>query len=203
MNAKSSKIPVAVLGATGTVGQRFIQLLVDHPHFEVSAVASSEQSAGQLYGEVTKWRLEGEIPAAVAGMMVQPIQPNLDARLAFSALPSGAAKTIEVDFAKAGYVVCSNSSAYRFAEDVPIMIPEINPDQVDLIADQRKGRGWDGLIVTSPNCTSTGITMPLKPLDERFGLRLFLPSPCRPSPAPVTPVSQQRHPGQRVPAYPR
>jgi aspartate-semialdehyde dehydrogenase len=171
MNAKSKKIPVAVLGATGTVGQRFIQLLADHPYFEVSAIASSDQSAGQVYEEVTNWRLEGIIPPEVGRMMVQPVEPNLDARLVFSALPAGAAVSIEADFAKAGYIVCSNSSAYRFAEDVPILIPEINPDQVDLIPAQRAAHGWSGLIVTSPNCTSTGIAMPLKPLDEAFSIQ--------------------------------
>lgn len=164
------KIPVAVLGATGTVGQRFIQLLDGHPFFELSAIAASERSQGQLYGDACKWRLEGMAPSAVRKMTVQPLQPDLPAKLAFSALPADVAGDIEAEFAKAGYAVCSNSSAYRYTEDVPIIIPEINPEQLQLIPTQKKNHKWAGFIVTSPNCTSTGIAMPLKPLDDAFGV---------------------------------
>jgi aspartate-semialdehyde dehydrogenase len=165
------KIPVGVLGATGAVGQRFIQLLANHPWFEVAALAASERSAGKRYADVCKWVIPGDPPPAVGEMIVQSLEPNLPARLVFSALPSDVARETESQFAQAGYAVCSNASTYRAVDDVPLLIPEINADHVALIARQRATRNWPGLIVTSPNCTITGVALPLKPLDVAFGVR--------------------------------
>jgi aspartate-semialdehyde dehydrogenase len=167
----ADRIPVAVLGATGAVGQRFIQLLADHPWFEVVGVAASERSASRPYAEAANWVIPGDPPPWIGDMVVQPLEPDLPARIAFSALPSSVAREIEPAFARMGYAVCSNASAYRQESGVPLLIPEINADHVAMIPGQRAERDWDGFIVTSPNCTTTGIVMPLKPLDEAFGLR--------------------------------
>ncbi|HOT91284.1 MAG TPA: aspartate-semialdehyde dehydrogenase [Anaerolineae bacterium] len=166
-----NKIPVGVLGATGAVGQRFVQLLADHPWFEIAALAASERSAGKRYAEVCKWVIPGDPPPAVLDMLVQPLEPTLPARLVFSALPADVAREVEPQFAQAGYAVCTNASAYRPVEDVPLLIPEVNADHVALIEGQRRGRGWSGFIVASPNCTITGVALPLKPLDVAFGVR--------------------------------
>ena len=166
-----ARIPVAVLGATGAVGQRFIQLLAEHPWFEIAALAASERSAGRPFAEVANWVIPGDPPSWVGGMVVRPLEPQLPARIVFSALPSSVAREVEPEFARAGYVVCSNAAAYREAPGVPLLIPEINADHVALIEQQRSERGWPGLIVTSPNCTTTGMVMPLKPLDDGFGLK--------------------------------
>lgn len=171
MDKQNEKIPIAILGATGTVGQRFIQLCFEHPWFEITALCGSERSAGQRYGDVCQWQLEGDIPASVAEMVVGSPEPPLEAQIVFSALPSPIAKEIEPVFAQDGYVVCSNASAYRQDPDVPLIIPEINPNHLGLIESQRKIKGWKGFIVTSPNCTTTGVAMPLKPLDQAFGLK--------------------------------
>ena len=167
----AAKIPVAVLGATGAVGQRFIQLLADHPWFQIAALAASERSAGRRFAEVSKWVIPGDPPPAVSEMEVQPLEPNLPARMVFSALPSEVAEQVEPAFAQAGYAVCSNAAAFRQAPDVPLIIPEVNADHAALIERQQQARGWSGFIVTSPNCTTTGIAMPLKPLGQAFGLR--------------------------------
>lgn len=167
----SSKIKVAILGATGAVGQRFVQLLENHPWFEVSALTGSERSTGQKYGQACRWVLAGPIPAYAQDMVIVPSAPGFDARLAFSALPSDQAKDIEPSLARAGYAVCSNASACRMWDDVPILIPEVNPDHTALIEIQRKKRGWDGLIVTNPNCTSTGLTIAYRALHDAFGIR--------------------------------
>lgn len=166
-----NKIPVAVLGATGAVGQRFIQLLADHPWFEIVALAASERSAGQRYVDAANWVIPGDPPAAIGEMIVSPLETNLPARLLFSALPSDVAREMEPQFARAGYAVCSNASTYRAVDDVPLLIPEVNADHVALIETQRAERAWPGLIVTSPNCTITGVALPLKPLDVAFGVR--------------------------------
>ncbi|MBN2390406.1 MAG: aspartate-semialdehyde dehydrogenase, partial [Anaerolineae bacterium] len=151
--------------------QRFIQLLAGHPWFEVTALAASERSAGKRYAEVCKWVIPGDPPPDVGEMVVQPLEPILSAKLVFSALPSDVAREIEPQFARAGYAVCTNASPYRAVDDVPLLIPEVNADHVALIAAQRAGRGWSGLIVASPNCTITGVALPLKPLDVAFGVR--------------------------------
>jgi aspartate-semialdehyde dehydrogenase len=169
-----AKIPVAILGATGAVGQRFIQLLADHPRFELAALAASERSAGRCYAEVCNWVIPGDPPPAVGEMIVNPLEPTLPARIVFSALPASVAREVEPRFAQAGYAVCSNASAFREEPGVPLLIPEVNADHVALVEHQRAEHGWPGLIVTSPNCTATGIVMPLKPLDDAFGLRRVL-----------------------------
>ena len=168
----SPKIPVAVLGATGSVGQRFVQLLDQHPWFEVVALTGSERSAGQPYGEACHWVLPEPLPGWARDIKVQHSEPEkLGARLAFSALPSTKARHIEPRFAQAGVVVCSNASAFRQDVDVPLLLPEVNPDHAQLVYTQRQQRGWSGAIVTNPNCTSTGITIAFKALDDAFGLQ--------------------------------
>jgi len=165
------RLPVAILGATGAVGQRFVQLLSDHPWFEIAALAASERSAGRRYADACNWVIASDPPPSVGEMIVSPLKPNLPARIVFSALPSAVAREVEPRFAQAGYGVCSNASAFRYEPDVPLVIPEVNADHTALIKRQRAERGWPGFIVTSPNCTATGIVMPLKPLDDAFGLR--------------------------------
>jgi len=166
-----SRIPVAVLGATGAVGQRFVQLLANHPWFEIAALAASERSSGRRYADACNWVIPGDPPPSLGDMTLDPLKANLKGRIAFSALPSSVASRVEPLFAQAGYAVCSNASAYRQEPDVPLVIPEINADHLRLIERQRARREWPGLIVTSPNCTTTGIALPLKPLDAAFGLR--------------------------------
>ncbi len=166
-----AEIPVAILGATGAVGQRFIQLLTDHPWFEIAALAASERSAGRRYADACRWIITGDPPPSVSEMTVSSLEPTLPARIVFSALPAGVAHEVEPLFAQAGYVVCSNASAFRYEPDVPLVIPEVNYTHLMLVERQRAERGWPGFIVTSPNCTTTGIVMPLKPLDAAFGLR--------------------------------
>lgn len=164
------KIPVAILGATGTVGQRFVQLLVEHPWFEIAVVTGSDRSVGQRYGASVNWKLLGDPPDAVAGLIVQPTAPNLDVPLVLSALPTDEAREMEPLFAAAGYAVVSNASAYRMAPDVPLLIPEVNPDHTRLIPIQQAQRGWKGFITCSPNCSTTSAILPLKIWQDAFGL---------------------------------
>jgi aspartate-semialdehyde dehydrogenase len=166
-----SKIKTAILAATGTVGQRFASLLNDHPWFEVTVVTASEKSAGKRYTDAVNWVIPGDIPPNVANLTVQPTNDDLgDVLLVFSALPTAAAREIEPQLASAGYIVCSNASAMRMVDDVPLLVPEINYDHIGLIDAQRKNRGWDGLIVAAPNCSTTGTVFPLKILHDAFGL---------------------------------
>src|SRR5512133_729764 len=168
----SSQIPVAVLGATGSVGQRFISLLEDHPWFKVVALAASDRSVGQKYSQAARWVLDVPIPAYARDMEVVPARTDcVDAQIVFSALHTEIANELEPQFAKAGAAVCSNASSYRRGEDVPLLLPEINADHVQLIKHQRQQKGWSGCIVTNPNCTSTGLTIALKALDEAFGVK--------------------------------
>ncbi|MCI0395388.1 MAG: aspartate-semialdehyde dehydrogenase [Chloroflexi bacterium] len=164
------RIPVAVLGATGAVGQRFVQLLADHPWFEVTAVTGSERTVGQPYGEGANWVIPGDPPPAVARLTVQETQPNLDVPVVLSALPAKEAWEMEPWFAEAGYAVVSNASSYRMTADVPLIIPEINPDHTGLIATQRANRNWPGFIVASPNCSTTSAILPMKIFQDAFGL---------------------------------
>jgi aspartate-semialdehyde dehydrogenase len=167
----SERIPVSVLAATGSVGQRFVQLLDGHPWFEVVSLTGSDRSIGQSYAETCHWILPEPMPAWARTMTVVPTTPDAaNARLAFSALPASVAKDTEPQFAEAGVRVCSNASAYRAEPDVPILLPEVNPDHTGLIEVQRKARGWHGYIVTNSNCTSTGMTVALKALQDAFGL---------------------------------
>lgn len=165
-----SKMKVAVLGATGMVGQRFIQLLENHPWFEVAALIGSERSAGKRYGDVAHWVLPGGVPASVRDKVVLAEDETLDTPLVFSALPSNVAGPTETRLAQAGHVVCSNAGSHRMDSDVPLLVPEVNPDHLDLIAIQRKNRGWSGAIITNPNCTSTPIAMAFRPLHDAFGI---------------------------------
>ena len=165
-------IPVAVLGATGSVGQRFISLLENHPLFKVTALAASDRSVGQPYARACHWILSEPMPEWAREMVVVPCSPEaLDARIVFSALPADLAKDIEPQFAKAGFAVCSNASSYRRESDVPLLLPEVNPDHIGLVRAQRLAHGWSGCIMTNPNCTSTGLTVALKALQDAFGLK--------------------------------
>jgi aspartate-semialdehyde dehydrogenase len=168
----SSQIPVAVLGATGSVGQRFISLLDQHPWFKVVALAASDRSVGQQYADAARWILDAPMPDYAKDMIVVPATTqSVQAKIVFSALHNDIAKDLEPQFAQAGVTVCSNASSYRRGEDVPLLLPEINADHIHLIKEQRKNRGWNGAILTNPNCTSTGLTIALKALDEAFGVK--------------------------------
>ncbi|MGM0397992.1 MAG: aspartate-semialdehyde dehydrogenase, partial [Halobacteriota archaeon] len=165
-------IRVGILGATGAVGQRFVQLLDGHPTFELAAVTASEDSAGSSYRDAAKWRVSTPIPDDVAAMTVTSTDPDAvpdDVDLLFSSLPSGAAEVVEPEFLEAGYVVSSNSSNARLDDDVPLVIPEINPDHLDLIEVQRDNRGWDGALIKNPNCSTITMVPALAALDQ-FGL---------------------------------
>ncbi|WP_134671266.1 aspartate-semialdehyde dehydrogenase [Halorussus marinus] len=153
-------VRVGVLGATGAVGQRFIQLLDGHPEFKLAAVTASESSAGRTYRDAAKWRIDAPIPEAAAELTVRSTDPESvpdDVDLLFSSLPSGVAAEVEPAFAEAGYVLSSNSSNERMADDVPLVIPEINPGHLDLLEVQRDERCWDGAVLKNPNCST--ITM--------------------------------------------
>jgi len=165
------KRKVAVLGATGAVGQRFVQLLDGHPWFTVTALTGSERKVGLTYKQACRWVLPGEMPAWAAELSVLSSEPEVDAELVFSALPSEVAQSVEPDFAAAGYHVCSNAAAHRTASDVPLLFPEVNSDHTVLVDAQRNRRGWSGCIVTNCNCTASGVTISLKPLLDAFGLR--------------------------------
>ena len=167
----SQKYRVGILGATGTVGQRFVQLLENHPQFEVTALAASDRSAGKTYLEATPWKLATPMPEAVKDIVVTPIEPPLDCDFVFSSLPSSVARETEEIFARAGFPVISNSSSFRMDEDVPLLIPEINYRHLDIIEHQRQKRGFDrGFIVTNPNCAVISFAPPLAALNERFGV---------------------------------
>jgi aspartate-semialdehyde dehydrogenase len=164
------KIQVGILGATGMVGQRFVQLLAGHPWFEISALAASERSVGMPYGEACHWVVSQEMPTAVKDIVVQECEPDLNCRLVFSALPAEVAGPVEEEFAAAGYAVSSNARNHRLDPDVPLLVPEVNPDHLGLIEIQRRGRGWKGFIVTNPNCCAAPLVLALKPLWDRFGI---------------------------------
>ncbi|WP_254274171.1 aspartate-semialdehyde dehydrogenase [Haloarcula marina] len=164
---------VGVLGATGAVGQRLIQLLAPHPDFEIAALTASESSAGKSYREAAKWRIDAPIPDDVAEITVGATTPDDvpdDVDLIFSSLPSSVGAEVEPEFCEDGYVVSSNSSNGRMDEDVPLIIPEVNADHVDLIEVQRDERGWDGALLKNPNCSTITMVPPLGALDEAFDL---------------------------------
>jgi aspartate-semialdehyde dehydrogenase len=167
----TKKLRVGILGATGVVGQRFIQLLDHHPQFEVSALAASDRSQGKTYAEACTWRLPGEMPERVKKIVVQSPAPPLDCDFVFSSLPGEIAGNAEEDFARAGFPVITNSSPHRMGADVPLLIPEVNPEHLDLIATQRAARGYGrGYLVTNPNCSTIVIAMALAPLHRAFGV---------------------------------
>ena len=164
------KTKVGVLGATGAVGQRFVQLLDGHPWFKLAAVAASERSAGRSYGDACAWKLDTPMPAAARALVVQPTEPKLDCDVVFSALDANVAGPAEEAFAAAGCAVLSNARNHRMAEDVPLLVPEVNPDHAALIAVQRKKRGWKGFIATNPNCSTATLVLALAPLQRSFGV---------------------------------
>lgn len=169
-----NKIPVGVLGATGTVGQRFVQLLENHPWFEVVVVTGSERTAGQPYGEAVSWRMGGDVPATAAKLVVRPTATDLDIPgtppVVFSALPTDEARIWEPQFARAGYAVITNTSVFRMTPTVPLLIPEINPDHTRLIDLQTTRQESGGFIVASPNCSTTSAVLPMKILHDTFGV---------------------------------
>ncbi|HEX6779642.1 MAG TPA: aspartate-semialdehyde dehydrogenase [Ktedonobacterales bacterium] len=167
----AKRIPVAVLGATGMVGQRFLSLLADHPWFEVAVVAGSERSMNQRYGAAVAWRLSSAPPPAVLDLPVVAPDAAFDAPVVFSALPTSAANTVEPLLAARGHVIFSNASSHRMAEDVPLLIAEINSDHLALLKTQQAKRGWPGWLVTNGNCSTIEIALALKPLADAFGLR--------------------------------
>jgi aspartate-semialdehyde dehydrogenase len=164
------KIPVSILAATGVVGQRFVQLLSDHPWFEIASLVASDSSAGKPYQSACSWKLETPMPPDLAKLTVMSMDEEFPGKLVFSALPGSVAREAEPRLAREGRVVSSNASAHRLDPDVPLLIPEVNADHLELIDKQRRDQNWTGLIVASPNCTTTAIALPLKPLAEAFGL---------------------------------
>jgi aspartate-semialdehyde dehydrogenase len=158
-------INVGVLGATGAVGQRFVEQLADHPWFNLATLAASDRSAGKPYGKVVNWRLDTPFPEKIARIKISPTSPKSmkDVDLVFSALPAEIASDVETEFADAGIAVCSNASSHRMEQDIPLVIPEVNPDHLGLI-DVQRDKGRDGFIVTNPNCSTIMMVMALAPL---------------------------------------
>lgn len=170
---------VGILGATGAVGQRFIQLLANHPWFNITWLAASDRSAGKTYAEACAWRLDTPLPAHIAQMVLQPNVPELAAgelpRIIFSSVDADIARDLEPKFAAAGCAVISNSSAFRMAADVPLVVPEVNADHFDVIESQASRKATGGFLVTNPNCCAIGLVLPLKPLEDAFGIeKLFV-----------------------------
>ena len=161
---------VAVLGATGTVGQRFISLLADHPWFDLTALTTSERSAGKRYADAVHWHLAEPMPDSVADLILEPTRPELDAELCFSALPTDAAEEHEAALAKAGHHVFSNAATHRMDPDVPNLLAEVNFEHAKALAAQRAARGWSGSIVTNGNCTAIHLTLAIAPLHRDFGI---------------------------------
>lgn len=167
-----TRLPVGVIGATGTVGQKFVALLANHPWFEVVAVGASAQSAGRPYGEVVRWREPTPLPERIGRLTVQPARPPLGAaRIVFSAIDADAALEVEQDFARAGAVVITNTRVHRMQSDVPLVIPEVNAGHIALVARQRRERGWPGAILANPNCSTAALALALAPLHAAFGLQ--------------------------------
>ncbi len=161
------QIPVGVLGATGAVGQRFCQLLDGHPWFTVAALAASERSAGKRYQDAVDWRLSTPIPEGMRELRVIPTRAEEmphDVKIVFSSLPADVATHVEAEYARKGFVVSSNAASYRMFDDVPLIIPEVNKEHAQLIPIQKEERGWEGSIVTNPNCSTIMLVMTLKPL---------------------------------------
>jgi aspartate-semialdehyde dehydrogenase len=166
-------VRAGILGATGAVGQRLVQLLEPHPEFDVVSVTASDASAGQDYRDAAKWRIDAPIPEAVAGLDVRETAPSAvpdDVDILFSSLPSAVGERVEPAFCEGGYVVSSNSSNARTAADVPLTVPEVNPEHLGLIERQREDRGWDGALVKNPNCSTITMVPPLAALDAAVGV---------------------------------
>lgn len=164
------KLNVAVLGATGAVGQRFIKLLENHPWFRVAEVIGSDRSAGKRYGDAVRWVLDEEPPTDILDLPVKLLDANFESLVIFSALPKEAAEVRELELAAAGHIVCTNASAHRMAEDVPLVLPEVNAEHIGLIDVQRRKRGWSGALIANSNCTAMPVVMSLAPLLQ-FGVR--------------------------------
>jgi aspartate-semialdehyde dehydrogenase len=170
----NKKIPIGILGATGVVGQRFIQMLEHHPWFEVAWLAASDRSEGKVYGDAARWRLKSSIPLDVAKRKVSPATPEGAPKIIFAALDSGIAAELEPRFADAGCAVVSNSSALRMQEDVPLVIPEVNAGHIKLIDIQGWRKRSGGYVVTNPNCSAIGLVLALAPLHQKFGLETVM-----------------------------
>jgi aspartate-semialdehyde dehydrogenase len=170
----NKKLPIGILGATGVVGQRFIQMLENHPWFEVAWLAASDRSEGKSYADAVRWRLKTAIPANVAAMRVSPAVPDGAPKIIFAALDASIAAELEPRFAEAGCAVVSNSSALRMKSDVPLVIPEVNSDHIKLIDTQAWRKRSGGYVVTNPNCSAIGLVMALSPLQQRFGLETVM-----------------------------
>jgi aspartate-semialdehyde dehydrogenase len=165
-----TKHDIGILGATGMVGQRFIQLLENHPWFQITWLAASDRSSGKRYEDAAKWRLDTPCPERIAKMTIAPAEPEGAPKIIFAALDADIAREMEPRFAAAGCAVVSNSSAFRMAPNVPLVIPEVNADHLHLIEGQTWRRDSGGYIVTNPNCSAIGLVMALKPIQERFGV---------------------------------
>ena len=161
---------IGILGATGMVGQRFIQLLESHPWFEVAWLAASDRSSGKRYGDAVRWKLDTQLPQHIADMPVSPAEPEGAPKIIFAALDADIAREMEPKFAAAGCAVVSNSSAFRMHPDVPLVIPEVNAEHLHLIEEQEWRKTSGGYIVTNPNCSAIGLVLALRPLEERFGI---------------------------------
>jgi len=171
----TGRIPVSVLGATGTVGQKFIRLLADHPWFEVAAVAASSASVGRRYGDVVRWREQTALTEQIANLVLRECVPPLPGSIAFSALDAEAAGPIEQAFAAAGAQVVTNARNHRMDPDVPLLIPEANLDHLALVDRQREYRGWPGAILANPNCSTAALVLALAPLHRAYGIeKLFV-----------------------------
>lgn len=168
------RLPVAILGATGAVGQRFVSLLDGHPWFRVAALAASERSVGKPYGEAVRWFLDRPLPAWARDMPVVACRPEGEARVAFSGLDAGVAGTIEEEYAAAGLTVVSNARNHRMDPDVPLLVPEVNAEHLELIAAQKRGRSSGGVIVTNPNCSTIGLVLSVAPLHRALGVTRLL-----------------------------
>jgi aspartate-semialdehyde dehydrogenase len=170
----NKKIPIGILGATGVVGQRFIQMLENHPWFEVAWLAASDRSEGKTYGEAARWRLKTPLPPNVAAMKVSPATPTGAPKIIFAALDASIAAEMEPRFAEAGCAVVSNSSALRMQSDVPLVIPEVNAGHIKLIDVQAWRKKSGGYVVTNPNCSAIGLVLALAPLQKAFGLEAVM-----------------------------
>ncbi|HXI11065.1 MAG TPA: aspartate-semialdehyde dehydrogenase [Thermoanaerobaculia bacterium] len=168
-----TRIPVAILGATGSVGQRFVQLLEDHPWFRVDELVASERSAGKTYGDAASWRLETQLPGRVADLTVKPLGVDLQSTIVFSGLDSSVAGEAEDLYANRGAAVISNSKNHRLDPDVPLLIPEINCDHLDALEVQKRRRGGEGYIVTNPNCSTLGLSLAIAPIEQVHGIELL------------------------------
>ncbi|MGH9605264.1 MAG: aspartate-semialdehyde dehydrogenase [Terracidiphilus sp.] len=165
-----TKYPIGILGATGAVGQRFIQLLENHPWFEVAWLAASDRSSGKTYGEAARWRLDTPLPERIARMTVSPADPEGAPKIIFASVDAEIAREMEPKFAAAGCAVISNSSAFRMAPDVPLVLPEVNASHLEMIEQQPWRKESSGFMVTNSNCSAMGLVLALKPIEERFGI---------------------------------